>query len=468
MQTEHIRTLLISIVVGGCLTGPSIVAAQNDNDTLPEADAGECYAKVSVPAVYKTEAVNAVLKEATERISITPARYIKAEERLLVKESSTRLVPVPPVFDVIKEEKVIAPAVKTWVRNTLDSEIPASDGMMADLAEAGVDPTGVPTGLCYYEFYKPGESKTVEEKILIQDASEALAVLPAQYSESEKQVMVKASSKRLVVVPTVYETVTEKVLIEPAHSVWKRGRGLIERIDNTTGEIMCRVNVPAKYETVKKQVVKSKPTTKSVMIPAEFNAVKVQKLVQDAKEVRNPVPPKYKVVEHDVKISDGKMNWLTSARADANRYGKPTGNAVCHKETPALVEKVERKVVRTPGRFQSVEVPAEYESVTVQKLASNAKEAKTPVSAKTDTLIRRLKVSDARLEWRPVLCETNITKDIVKRIQTALNGKGYQAGVADGVLGRGTLSALEKFQEDKNLAQGGLTYTTIKALDVKL
>ena len=85
----------------------------------------------------------------------------------------------------------------------------------------------------------PASYETVEETVLVKEASHSLKVIPAEYSWTEETVMVKPERKRLVEVPAQYETVTEQVLDTPAHTVWKRGRGPIEKVDNSTGEIMC-------------------------------------------------------------------------------------------------------------------------------------------------------------------------------------------------------------------------------------
>jgi peptidoglycan hydrolase-like protein with peptidoglycan-binding domain len=61
-----------------------------------------------------------------------------------------------------------------------------------------------------------------------------------------------------------------------------------------------------------------------------------------------------------------------------------------------------------------------------------------------------------------------MNKEVIAKIQDALNNSGYQAGKPDGVLGKGTKNALDKFQRDNSLATGGLTYETLDALKVSL
>ena len=70
------------------------------------------------------------------------------------------------------------------------------------------------------------------------------------------------------------------------------------------------------------------------------------------------------------------------------------------------------------------------------------------------------------MEWQRVLCETNVTPEIISRIQNALANSGFDPGPIDGVLGRRTHGAIKAYQRDKGLATGGLTYETIKSLGI--
>ena len=70
------------------------------------------------------------------------------------------------------------------------------------------------------------------------------------------------------------------------------------------------------------------------------------------------------------------------------------------------------------------------------------------------------------MAWQPVLCETNMTTDTLTKIQKALLGRGFDPGRIDGSVGTNTLKALEDFQQKHSLAKGGLTYETLKALNI--
>lgn len=116
------------------------------------------------------------------------------------------------------------------------------------------------------------------------------------------------------------------------HVEWKKGTGPIQKVDETTGEIMCLVKepavyktvtkrvlktpattreviTPAKYKTVKRKVMTSPPETKTIEIPAEYNTVKVTKLVEPAKTVFRAIPAEYQTVDRKVMVSPGRLEW---------------------------------------------------------------------------------------------------------------------------------------------------------------
>jgi len=113
-------------------------------------------------------------------------------------------------------------------------------------------------------------------------------------------------------------------------------------------------------------------------------------------------------------------------------------------------------------------IPAIFEVIQVQKLVSEAKEERAPIEAEYKMVDKRKKLADTHVGWERILCQTNMTKDVIAKIQSALNEKGYSVGKADGLLGRGTRRAIEKFQKDSNLSTGGITYETLGALNIEL
>ena len=461
-----LRRTTFGVVAWAMLTASPSIAIEDATDTLPNAQPGECYAKVMTPPQFKTETKTVVTREASQKIEIVPAKYETVTEKVLVSEASTKLVPVPAVYETKKEIVEVRPARVGFVTGSLKSNLAANPQILRAAADGGVNLDSAPVGKCYHEHFQAAKYETKTERMLVAEASETVSVIPAKYEMVTEKVLVTPASTKLVEVPATYETIEEKVLVEAAKSVWKKGRGLVERLDNSTGDIMCLVEVPAKYKVVKKRVVKTPATTKTVEIPAKYNNVQVRKLKADAQEVRKEQPAKYKEVAKQVKISDDKYVWHPVETP--GNFGPKTGNVICKRNFPAKTETVVRRVVKTPATFTKVEVPAKYTTKKVRKLVSAATEKRISIPEETNTVSQRVKVSDARLEWKSVLCETNMSPGVITSVQRALKSAGFDPGPVDGVIGRGTLTAVDAFQQKKGLASGGLTYDTLKALGVKI
>jgi hypothetical protein len=222
--------------------------------------------------------------------------------------------------------------------------------------------------------FVPATYEQVTEQVLAKGATSTLRTVPAEYEWVEERVMIEPASYELETVPAKYEWQEERILVREAHTEWKRGRGPIEKVDSTTGEIMCLVEVPAQYKTVRKQVEVEPASTRRVEIPAKYETIKVRKLVREAHEERQAIP-------------------------------------------------------------------AEYQTVT-----------------------RWVKTSDGHMEWREIVCETNMGGDLVKRMQVALRDHGHDPGPIDGIIGTRTLAALNSFQKSEGLAVGGVTYESLDRL----
>lgn len=297
---------------------PMMDPARGDAALLPpNAQAGECYARVFVPPKYQT-VTNKVLKhEAQEQIKIIPARFEKATERVLVEE-----------------------------------------------------------------------------------ASERLEVIPAQYGWREEQQLVKPETQRLVEVPATYERISEQVLVKPAHTVWQKGTGPIQKIDEATGEIMCLVDVPATYRTVSKMTLKTPARTETVTEPAVYETVK-------------------------------------------------------------------RRVMTSPPTTRTVQLPAKYQTVAVTRLVEEPREVRDTIPAVYQTVSKQEMVSEGRMEWRSILCKTNLTAGRISSIQQSLAKAGYYPGPIDGKIGPDTMRAVNAYQRANNLpVDKYLNVKTVKALGV--
>ena len=248
----------------------------------------------------------------------------------------------------------------------------------------------------------PPQYTTEMRDVVTRPAYEQLRVVPAQFRQVSERVQVKPETVQYVSTPPQYQTVTERVMVRPARTVWKPGRGPIERIDNATGEIMCLVEEPAQYQTYTKQVVAQPAGVREVRQPAQF-------------------------------------------------------------------QNVTRTVVAQPARVERVAVPAQTARVPVQRLVKPAGQQRVAIPAEYGTVERRELVEPARLEWRPVLCQTNITPATIRQIQSALAAQGFHPGPIDGIIGEQTIQAMNAFQRSRGLpVDRYLNIQTVRALGIRV
>ncbi len=461
------KTNLLKLAVLGAFASTASVGIAMDDMTnvLPNAKPGECYAKVVIPAQYRTESSTIIVKEASEAVKIIPAKYETVEERVLVSEAGTELRVIPATFGTDSETYEVSPASTSWVMGSPNSSVGADSALVAMARASGANVDSARPGQCFNEHFAAPTYSTVTERVLVSEASEDIRLTPAKYEWVEQRVMVAPASRKLVEVPAVFETRQERVKVEDAKTVWKPGRGAVEKIDHSTGDIMCLVEIPAVYKTLSKRILKAPASTKVMEEPARYDTIRVRKLVSDASETRVAIPAKYKEVTKRAMQSGGSHTWQPKG-ANGN-FGKLTGNTICLKETPAKMASVSRKVVKTPASVKRVEIPAKYETKKVRRLVEDAKEMRSAIPAVTDTVTRRVKVSGERLEWASVLCETNMSTNMIQDVQSSLASAGFNPGPVDGVLGRQTMVAVERFQRARGLPTGGLTMDTLNKLGVQ-
>ncbi len=248
----------------------------------------------------------------------------------------------------------------------------------------------------------PAVYGTEKKTVLAKEAVDVISVIPAVYGYAEEKVLVSPPITQIQRVPAVYGTESTKVLVKPAHSVWKKGTGPITKVDSSTGEIMCLVEVPAAYKTITKRVLKTPETTKTVVVK------------------------------------------------------------------PAVYKTVKSRIVKEPARTVTKTIPAVYKTVNVKTIVKEPTTTSVAVPPTYETVKKTEKVSDGYSKWAPVLCKTNVTGDIIRQIQAALNAKKYNAGPVDGVYGAKTTRAVRSYQADKKLAGNGqLTLEVVDSLGVK-
>ncbi|MCD8522169.1 MAG: peptidoglycan-binding protein [Saccharospirillaceae bacterium] len=439
------------------------------SDLLPPgAKQGECYARVWVEPTYKKVSERVLVKEATKKYEIIPAKYETVEETVEVKPASSFVEVIPATYETVTEEKLVQEGGRYWrIDNTINSA-PAGDELLNKAAAHGIDLGSTQPGTCYHEHFIPAKFEDTEENVLVAEAYEVIEPTEAEYRWVEKQILVREASTRIEEIPAVYKTVTEQVVDVPAHSVWKKGTGPIQKLNEATGEIMCLVEVPATYKTVEKTVMVSPASTSVVEIPAEYKTVKVKELVSAAGEVRKTIPAKFRTATVTKQVSEPSFVWHEIHDKTMNKQSR-TGNQICLVEQPARYETVTRQVVKVPASSRKVDVPAEFDTLKVTKLVSAAETREINIPEEYKDIELRHLDKEGYMEWRSILCETNMDNGTVADIQRALQSRGYNPGKIDGVVGRDTMNAVNAFQKENDLpVDQYLNMQTIKALGVSI
>ncbi len=431
--------------------------------TLPNAKPGECYAKAIIPAQYEVSTETLLVKPVSEKVSIAPAVFDTAEKSIIEKEAFTKIKVIPTKFREEFEEVEVSKAGTSWVTGLDKKGIPASPALLAGAKTNGVDLAGAAVGACYKEYYVAAKFEETTKEVLVKEESEEIKIAPAQFEETEEIVVVKQASKKKIYVPAQYETIEEKVEVEPAKAVWKKGDGPITKIDNSTGEIMCLIQVPAVYKTITKTVLKAAATIDLVEVPEETKAIKVNKLVSDATIDKVKIPAEYKTVKLTNKVSDASFTWTAGSASDGGTY---TGNQICLKDIPAKYAKVKKLVVDSAATIEEDKVEPVAKLIKVSNVVTPAKESRQLVQAEYKTVEKTKRIASERLEWRRILCRTNMGPDINKRIQQALKDAGVYSGKVDGNVGRGTMNSVERYQKENGLATGGITIDMLEKLGI--
>jgi putative peptidoglycan binding protein len=289
--------------------------------------------------------------------------------------------------------------------------------------QSSLFPPGSQPGSCYARVFVPNSYRVVTETMLKREAGERIETTPPQFETASEKVMIEAPSRKLVLRPAEYGMEEESVLVSPAK------RTLVE--------------VPARYETV----------SEKVMVRAAHNEWKkgsgpIQKIDHATGEIMCLVeePAIYRTVTKKVLKSPATTQWV---------------------EEPAVFKTVKKKVMIQEPTTEVVEIPAKFKTIKVTRMVTPAQERRVEIPAEYQTVTKKVLDNEAHMEWREILCQTNMTPDRISKIQMALNEKGFDSGPVDGAVGPRTMKAVNSFQRANNLVVSKyLTVNTVKALGV--
>jgi hypothetical protein len=298
----------------------------------------------------------------------------------------------------------------------------AAPAMMSQADDSLVPPNAKP-GQCFTRIWNPPKYETVTTRQLVEDAGERIEVIPASYKTGSKRILVKEAAERIETVPATYKTVTERVMVKPSSSKLQQ--------------------VPAVYETVTERVLE-----KAAHKVWKKGTGPIQKIDAQSGEIMClvEVPASYKTIQKRVLKTPATTRTIT---------------------IPAEYQTVEKRVVATPASTRKVMIPAQYKTINTTEVAKPAQERRIEIPARYKNVTSQKLVSEGSMQWREILCETNMTRSRIMDIQKALQAAGHNPGNIDGNIGASTMQAVNAFQRSKGLpVDKYLNMATVRALGV--
>jgi Putative peptidoglycan binding domain len=232
------------ILAGAVALVPLAAVAQEP----PVARPGQCFARVSVPAVYETYSEESIVQAEYMGVKTIPARYELVDTQVLVSPPRTEQITVPAVYRTVRETVMVAPerqepfTVPAVWQNYAERVMvrPAYVTWKPGTGLFGRAGAGQGELLCRVEV--PAEFAQVQRRRLVSPERVEMRTIPAvTRSETRQEIAVPARVEDRPVA-AVYRTVKEQRVVTPA----REEPMLVPAV--TRKETLRRVVSPARTE----------------------------------------------------------------------------------------------------------------------------------------------------------------------------------------------------------------------------
>jgi hypothetical protein len=196
------------------------------------AQPGQCFGKVTTPAIYKSEKRQELVSKGGSRTRTIPAVVQSTPHKTLVRHAGARQVRLPAVYRVVEtevtvpgariivetparyreiEEKILVePAHGEWRR----SDAPLAFGEHVQGSQTMVHPTGE----VYCRVWVPDRFGVARKRVLVSPGETHEEIGPATTRIERKKVLVTPSRVVTRTLPAVYRTTYTKKVIRPART----------------------------------------------------------------------------------------------------------------------------------------------------------------------------------------------------------------------------------------------------------
>lgn len=258
-------------------------------------------------------------------------------------------------------------------------------------------------------------------EIVTRDAVNEVQVSPATIKPEQRTRIIRQGTQSYRVEPPVFKKVTEHVLVR-------------EEVHRTIVE-------PATFETREEKV--QVESAHNILVPCPAAGKSALKAQPGQSLCVKTLPARYKTIKRKILLTPA------TTREEVE---------------PAVYTDLPQWIVETPARTIPIDIPEKTTPITVQAVASPERidEKQLPPTIISINSIQYEGVPVPT--WSQAPCATDVTAEMVKRLQTALRIAGYRPGAIDGKLGRNTLHAMQLYQGEHGLASGALTLETLQHL----
>lgn len=445
---------------------------------------GKCYAESVFEDQYETSTEQVLVKPASKRAVVIPAEFETVSERIMTKAPSTRIEKVPAIYEN-EEVRVRIGCPETYMddgeRCTKVIEVPAVYETVQErvlVKEASVQYVQAPP---VYE--------TVTEQIVVKEPTTRVEIVPAEYETVTDEVMVKAASVRVEKIPALYETKQEIIEVTPATTKWVKIKTSQNCLSPNPDDcfVWRKAEVPAEYKTFTRQIREGCPAgytdngddcTRTIEVPAEYEKRTLRKVKNEASSRTVDVPAEYASVSKKQLKTEASVRQIEIPAEyktiDVQKVKTPATTKVV--EIPAEYKTIVKKVRKgCPEGYtdkgddciRTIEVPAEFTSKNIQKVKTQAEVREAEVPAEYATVVKKTLIKGGYTVWKEVLCENQVNGNVILSIQSALKNRNYDIGNLDQTFGPRTKAALTQFQKDEGLPVGQLDLDTLNLLGVE-
>lgn len=185
---------------------------------LPAAQPGQCFAKVKIPAKYKTQSRRILIQKATaKRVLVRAPQYRWTNRKVLVRKQSYKTRTIPAQYKTVVNRVRVKPAYNTWKRG--HGAITRIDNMTGEI-------------MCRVKI--PAVYKTVKKRVLVRPAKTLRTLIPAVYKTVKQKQRISPALYKTVRTPARYKTQNYRVKTGGARYVWRA--------------VLCKTNAPKHYK----------------------------------------------------------------------------------------------------------------------------------------------------------------------------------------------------------------------------